>query len=99
MLTKRLDKASRRSSLATTPASGSAPLDRRAFLRNAGFTATGLAAVGTLGSATVQKAHAVAAIDHATPVTLKKNMCTHCSVGCTVTAEVQNGVWVGHTGY
>ena len=24
-----------------------------------------------------------------------KNICTHCSVGCTVTAEVQNGVWVG----
>jgi formate dehydrogenase major subunit len=22
-------------------------------------------------------------------------MCTHCSVGCTVTAEVQNGVWTG----
>jgi formate dehydrogenase major subunit len=26
---------------------------------------------------------------------IKKNVCTHCSVGCTVTAEVQNGVWVG----
>jgi formate dehydrogenase major subunit len=24
-----------------------------------------------------------------------KNICTHCSVGCTVIAEVQNGVWVG----
>jgi len=24
-----------------------------------------------------------------------KNICTHCSVGCTVVAEVQNGVWVG----
>ena len=22
-------------------------------------------------------------------------MCTHCSVGCTVMAEVENGVWVG----
>jgi formate dehydrogenase major subunit len=27
--------------------------------------------------------------------TLKKNICTHCSVGCTIIAEVQNGVWVG----
>src|SRR5882757_2638713 len=27
--------------------------------------------------------------------TVRKNVCTHCSVGCTVTAEVVNGVWVG----
>ena len=26
---------------------------------------------------------------------MRKNICTHCSVGCTVIAEVQNGVWVG----
>nr|WP_286815487.1 formate dehydrogenase subunit alpha [Marinobacter sp. UBA3607] len=26
---------------------------------------------------------------------LKKSVCTHCSVGCTVIAEVQNGTWVG----
>jgi formate dehydrogenase major subunit len=97
MLTKRLDKASRRSSLVPTATHGSAPLDRRAFLRNAGFTATGLAAVGTLGAATVQRAEAatIAAIDHSKPTVIKKNVCTHCSVGCTVTAEVQNGVWVG----
>jgi formate dehydrogenase major subunit len=29
------------------------------------------------------------------PVETKLNICTHCSVGCTVTAEVQEGVWVG----
>ena len=27
--------------------------------------------------------------------TIRKNICTHCSVGCTVIAEVENGVWVG----
>ena len=27
--------------------------------------------------------------------TIRKNVCTHCSVGCTVIAEVVNGVWVG----
>ena len=27
--------------------------------------------------------------------TIRKNICTHCSVGCTVIAEVVNGVWVG----
>src|SRR5918997_1335644 len=25
----------------------------------------------------------------------RKTVCTHCSVGCTVIAEVQNGVWIG----
>jgi formate dehydrogenase major subunit len=28
-------------------------------------------------------------------VAIRKSICTHCSVGCTVTAEVVNGVWVG----
>ncbi len=26
---------------------------------------------------------------------IKKTVCTHCSVGCTVMAEVSNGVWTG----
>ena len=28
-------------------------------------------------------------------VTIRKNICTHCSVGCTVIAEVSEGVWIG----
>ena len=28
-------------------------------------------------------------------MTVRKNVCTHCSVGCTVMAEVANGVWIG----
>src|SRR5256714_7945070 len=28
-------------------------------------------------------------------VAWRKNMCTHCSVGCSVIAEVANGVWTG----
>src|SRR5262245_33177591 len=28
-------------------------------------------------------------------VTIRKSVCTHCSVGCTVTAEVSKGVWIG----
>ncbi len=95
MLTKRLESKSRKSRLAPVAANGAAPLDRRSFLRNAGVSATGLAVVGTLGSATVQKAHAITPMDHSQPMAIKKNICTHCSVGCTVTAEVQNGVWVG----
>ena len=26
---------------------------------------------------------------------IRKSVCTHCAVGCTVTAEVANGVWIG----
>ena len=29
------------------------------------------------------------------PITVAKTVCTHCSVGCTVMAEVQDGVWIG----
>ena len=28
-------------------------------------------------------------------VTRRKNVCTHCSVGCSVIAKVANGVWIG----
>ena len=28
-------------------------------------------------------------------MSVMKSVCTHCSVGCTVLAEVRNGVWVG----
>ena len=28
-------------------------------------------------------------------MTIHKSICTHCAVGCTVTAEVSNGVWIG----
>uniref|UniRef100_UPI0022EAB537 formate dehydrogenase subunit alpha n=1 Tax=Falsiroseomonas oryzae TaxID=2766473 RepID=UPI0022EAB537 len=75
-------------------------LDRRDFLARAGYGAGALAALGALP---VQRARAAvggtggstAQVDRTTPVTRIKNICTHCSVGCTVTAEVQNGVWTG----
>ncbi|MGQ0662543.1 MAG: formate dehydrogenase subunit alpha [Pseudomonadota bacterium] len=69
-------------------------IDRRAFLARSGLAAGGLAAAAALPLGMVRKS------DAATPVAageIKKilNVCTHCSVGCTVTAEVQNGVWIG----
>ena len=71
-------------------------LDRRAFLRQAGFAGAGLAALGSLAPGRAKAAGAATGvINHAQPVQRIKNICTHCSVGCTVTAEVQNGVWVG----
>ncbi len=69
-------------------------VDRRAFLRNSGLTIGGLAAAGTLASGRVRPAAANPAAS-AAKVEIKKTVCTHCSVGCTVLAEVQNGIWVG----
>src|SRR5262249_39023355 len=68
--------------------------DRRSFLKRSGLTAGGLAALGTLPLGSVRRAQAGPRVA-GQPSVIRKNICTHCSVGCTVTAEVQNGVWVG----
>ncbi len=57
-----------------------------------GWRSAALAAVAATGG-TVTRANAAAAAEGA--VEIKKSVCTHCSVGCTVLAEVQNGVWTG----
>src|SRR5690242_17871116 len=44
---------------------------------------------------TVRKAEAAVTGPLSIGAVIRKNICTHCSVGCTVTAEVVNGVWVG----
>ncbi|MEM9440020.1 MAG: molybdopterin-dependent oxidoreductase, partial [Pseudomonadota bacterium] len=67
-------------------------VDRRTFLRRSGLTAGGVAAAGVLSGGMVTKAQAQTA---AAGVEIKKSICTHCSVGCTVLAEVSDGVWVG----
>ena len=68
-------------------------VDRRSFLKSSGLAAGALAAVGTLKAGSIRKAEAATAAESSN-VELRKNICTHCSVGCTVTAEVSNGVWV-----
>ncbi len=67
-------------------------VDRRAFLRSSGLAIGGLAGLGAFGG-TVTRANAQAAITGA--IENVKTVCTHCSVGCTVIAEVSNGIWVG----
>src|SRR5262245_58160744 len=72
----------------------SGSLDRRTFLRRSGIAAGGLAAIGALPLTSVRKAEAAGSAPGA-GATIRKNICTHCSVGCTLIAEVSNGVWVG----
>jgi len=94
VLIKRTERQSRRSNLAATVGNQTAGgLDRRSFLRRSGLVATGLATIGALPLATVRKAEAAG--PNVAGATIRKSICTHCSVGCTVTAEVSNGVWVG----
>ncbi|MBX6367725.1 MAG: formate dehydrogenase subunit alpha [Rhodospirillales bacterium] len=70
-------------------------LDRRAFLRRSGLGIGSVAVLGALGPGSVRKAASVPGPMAGAPVEIRKNICTHCSVGCTVIAEVQNGVWTG----
>lgn len=70
------------------------PLDRRAFLKKAGLSGA-IAATGFAAPGTVRRADAAGSSVSAGQATIRKNICTHCAVGCTVTAEVVNGVWVG----
>ena len=95
MLIKRRSGEANRSKLhALTAGLAAETLDRRSFLKRSGLAVGGLAAVGSIQLGSVRKAKA-ASVAPGTPIEIKKNICTHCSVGCTVTAEVQNGVWVG----
>ena len=66
-------------------------MDRRGFLAASGVTVGGLAAL----SLTPGRVEAATPSTGGGEVIRKKSVCTHCSVGCTVMAEVQNGTWIG----
>jgi formate dehydrogenase major subunit len=70
-------------------------LDRRSFLRSSGLVAGSLAGFGVLPLGSVRVAEAGAPPPPGAVVTLRKNICTHCSVGCSVIAKVANDVWIG----
>ena len=82
-------KGSRTGSLLSSLAAKT--LDRRQFLTTSGVAVGGLAAL----SLTSGRVEAATPATGGGEVVLKKSICTHCSVGCTVEAEVQNGVWTG----
>ena len=95
MLIKRKERQARQGSLAALASQADNGLDRRTFLRRSGLAASGLAVLGALPLASVQKAKAGPPPAKGATVTIRKSVCTHCAVGCTVTAEVSNGVWIG----
>ena len=68
-------------------------MDRRTFLKRSGVAAGGVALASAMPTGMVQQAKAASAA--AGDLKQIKSVCTHCSVGCTVIAEVSNGTWVG----
>ena len=69
---------------------------RRSFLKRSGLTLGGGAVAGLLPATMMRRASAAETAPKAGVETVvKRSVCTHCSVGCGVVAEVQNGVWTG----
>ena len=95
MLIRRTEREARRGSLTALADQSDRGLDRRGFLRRSGVAAGALAALGTLPLGSVRKAKAGPPPAPGAKVVTRKSVCTHCAVGCTVTAEVANGVWIG----
>jgi formate dehydrogenase major subunit len=93
VLIRRTERQARRGAFARD-ASCERGLDRRTFLRRSGL-AGGLATLGALSLGAVRKAQAGPPPPAGAQVTMRKSVCTHCAVGCTVLAEVANGVWIG----
>ncbi len=79
-------------------ASAAGAVNRRAFLKRSGL-ALGTGAAATMFAPQLMR-KAQAASKGFSPMEgvateVKRSVCTHCSVGCGVVAEVQNGVWTG----
>ncbi len=72
-------------------------LDRRSFLKRSGLAVGGAALTAGFSGGMMRRAQAADEPTAVQPgkVEIRKSVCTHCSVGCGVVAEVQNGVWVG----
>jgi formate dehydrogenase major subunit len=95
VLIRRTDRQARPGRLGSFAAPSDGGLGRRDFLRRSGLVAGGFAALGSLAVGSVRKAAAGPPPASGAQLAVRKSICTHCSVGCTVTAEVANGVWIG----
>ncbi len=81
---------------AAQPAFLSTAIDRRTLLRNSGIALGGVVAAGVLGPRLIRRSEAAVNPPKAEVETVKRrSICTHCSVGCGIIAEIQNGVWTG----
>ncbi len=69
-------------------------IDRRTLLKRSGLAAGGVAVASMLAPRMMRKAQAgINPPQAGVEKVQRRSVCTHCSVGCGVIAEVQNGVW------
>ncbi len=70
-------------------------ISRRSFMKNTSIAAGGAAVGASMFAPGMMKKAQAADVDHNSPTEIKRTICSHCSVGCGIYAEVQNGVWTG----
>ncbi|RAR60372.1 formate dehydrogenase alpha subunit [Onishia taeanensis] len=78
----------------TAKASNGLGISRRQFMQRSALATGGIASAGFMGHSMVRSADAAdetPVLD--SPVETKRTICSHCSVGCGVYAEVQEGIW------
>ena len=73
------------------------PIDRRSFLKRSGLVIGSGAVASALPLSWMRTAAAEKENipQSGVKTEYRRSVCTHCSVGCGVIAEVQNGVWTG----
>ncbi|MDE2002364.1 MAG: formate dehydrogenase subunit alpha [Betaproteobacteria bacterium] len=96
LLTRKTDPTRGATARLARSSGGRAPtMDRRSFLKRSGLAAGVGAFASQLPYGTMRKADAA---DDTAQVKreVHRTVCTHCSVGCSLDAIVENGVWVRH---
>ncbi|WP_458525680.1 formate dehydrogenase subunit alpha [Onishia taeanensis] len=78
----------------TAKASSGLGISRRQFMQRSALATGGIASAGFMGHSMVRSADAADKTPYLdSPVETKRTICSHCSVGCGVYAEVQEGIW------
>ena len=93
LLVKRSERVTAAGPRLRRPALAQPPtMDRRTFLKRSGLTAGAGALASQLPCNLITN---VEAADEAaaTKTVVRRTVCTHCSVGCSIDATVENGVW------
>ncbi|EKF9134288.1 formate dehydrogenase subunit alpha [Vibrio cholerae] len=70
-------------------------ISRRAFMKNTSLAAGGAAVGASLFTPGMIRKAQASDVDRSAKTEVKRTICSHCSVGCGIYAEVQNGVWTG----
>jgi formate dehydrogenase major subunit len=70
-------------------------VSRRTFMKNSSLAAGGAVAGASLFTPGMIKKAQAKSVDPDAKTEIKRTICSHCSVGCGIYAEVQNGVWTG----